>query len=280
MKITFILALFSAFTAAAQNPYTLPKTASAVNPLPAPVVTAPVGGGNFQNILRPSVMALLDASQKRTNLNSQRTETSRLRPLFSALPPSAERDSALRLCGIIEQAVDITAQAAKKLDSPAMKTIAEGAEARESFFKKRIETDWKKAILPLQNAARAEWQKIPASAGHPALASIEAVKEVEAKTVRLFIRVNQATKSGALANPMESYAIAGAQSRVGGGGNVGTGYRPSAKTIWIKAISGVTDGQQLHIEAIRDGVYNYTTVLGAESTVEQWRYLRTVAPEE
>lgn len=243
----------------------------------------PQTGTPFRAVLQPAYSAIVGSG----DINEiTPVKMAGLRNLFTALPPSQERDAALRFIGVAERAAAVTAPFQKRYNQQAPRLVAEtsatDATNRESFFRRGTVTEWRAQMRTFVAAASAEWLGIPETAASPALTAFVTARKREiasASAEPLTIQVSQVIGGGVLANPYEDYAIASGTARFGGGGGVASGSRPGSKTIYLTgSLFGVTDGQSLRVTAYRDGTHRYTSVSGAVRTVEKWVLVK-VLPE-
>ncbi len=111
----------------------------------------------------------------------------------------------------------------------------------------------------------------------------EQKKAIERQSQALHLLIEEVVPNGVLADPMNggyvdhSSVRASRSARVGGGGGVYAGgggpvleYSPSGKTIFVRGITGVAEGDQMSVQAYPDGTH--TTDAGR--TVQKWIFVR------
>jgi len=156
----------------------LPGPMPPAAPQPPAIAAQPTAQSTalYKQLLRPAYLSLIDGTEKATNLRGMNPEVAELRALFSTVPQAPERDAALRLCAIVDQAATLTRSVVQRknqsssLSQPSSKGGAERARAaketeeRDTFFSQAAENQWRAQIGPLQAAARNEWAQIPDNA--------------------------------------------------------------------------------------------------------------------
>jgi hypothetical protein len=271
----------------APNSTSIPAATKA--PTAAPPTTT------YKALLQPAYLALIESTEKATDIKEMNQEAAALHALLSSAPPTPERDAALRLCVTVDRAATLTRSMADRAYRPSprskpsltsgvdLERAERDAESKDAFFQKAVETQWRAQIAPLQTAARAEWARIPdgavfSSAGLSAYTAARNLRQRIAAAESVYFSVVQVVPNGVLARPFEEYAIASSSARLGMGGPVGSGYRPGSKTIFIQGFPNATEGADATVMAYRDGSYSYTDTRNASRTVEKWIFVRSVKP--
>ena len=110
----------------------------------------------------------------------------------------------------------------------------------------------------------------------------EKKKAIERQSQELHLLIEEVVPNGVLADPMNggyvdhSSVRASGSARIGAGGNVYAGgggpvleYSPSGKTIFVRGITGVAEGDQISVRAYPDG----TQTTDGGRTVQKWIFV-------
>ncbi len=280
--VFFLLSRPSVEKPAGEKATSSPRTVATVS-TSAPGQAKPAVAKTYKELLSPVYLSLVESTQKSTDLVRVGGRVIELRRLIEAAEPSASRDAALRLCNIIDRGIALTRETSVRYNKQSVgSSLAKNSEqdgtAKDEFFHRAVESQWRSQMEPLILAAQTEWSRIANTekvTGNNLQGYLtqQQIHEHEAAAMQFSIRVVQVLGNGVLADLYESYAISSGSSRVGLGGPVGVGSRVSGKIIFVAGVSGVTDGETLAVKAYRDGVYTYTDVLRAHRTVERWTRL-------
>lgn len=181
--------------------------------------------------------------------------------------------TALRLCSLMQQAVDRTAAgfAEEERDRNFRATMMtrDGREQIDAFFYGTREKAWLQNLSVLRQQAAA----ILPSLGWPEAPSVEEknareLREKAENAQEIEFEVLQVLPGGVIVDLYRRYAVAGEATRHGAGGNVGYDSAPSGKNIFLEGFKDGTEGQRAKAKAYRDGAFHFED--GISRTLEKW----------
>ncbi len=241
----------------------------------------------IEDLLAPSYTAVFGQERDAELVLNQADNIMAVRRLLATQSQRPVVLSALRMCTILEQAIVETRAAVDRFEkndavAPSVLDRERGGWGRR-FFTGQSSARWRMALAPYRAKAEQEWFTLLRleQAGD----TLQPAPELEdrLRLVRTANRARHAQPIRVMITRLDKEGVFGSLYVAGGLTSELPGlrkalpmersYKLTGKTIFLRGVTGVYEGESIDVNAYRDGMREVTDPAGNRRTMEQWEAL-------